>query len=118
MIGDNIQLALQDSFVAEPFADMAHVALEVKVGVAQLYPCIVDGHLAVGIIEVDRRYIHRLRQPFGQVEFAVFEFDYQPRVPLQQDVLLAGFVSCCGFQIQFAGLGGQFLSHVCIESVR
>ena len=37
----------------EPFADLAHVAFEVQIGVTQLDTTVVDGHLAVRVLELD-----------------------------------------------------------------
>ena len=115
MVGDNIQLTFQDRLVAEPFTDITNITLEVQIAVTQLNPGVSNLHLAVRITELDRRDHHCFRQPLRYIEFAVLEVHFQPRVPLQQDILFSGFVPRSGFQIQFTGLGSQLLSHPGIE---
>ena len=83
MIGHDIQFAFQDILMSEPFADMPYVTFEVQVGVAQLDTTVVNRHLAVAVLELDRRDINGLRQTFRDIQHTVLEVDLQARIPLE-----------------------------------
>ena len=62
---------------------MPYVTFEVEVGVAQLDTTVVDRHLAVGVLELDRRDINGLRQTFRDIQDTVLEVDLQAGVPFE-----------------------------------
>ena len=87
MVGNDIQFADEDIFVAEPFTDITHIAFEVQIRVAEFDARVVNRHFPIGVTELNRRNIDGLRQFLGHFQLAVLHVQFQPRVPFEQGVL-------------------------------
>ena len=98
MVGDDIELAFKNRFMAEPLADIPHIAFEIQVRITQFDACVGDIHLAIRVLEVNRRDIDGFRQTLRHVQFSILEIDLQPRIPLEQFVFALAVIASGGFE--------------------
>ena len=86
--------------MAKPFAYVAHTTGEVEIRVTQFDTGVINGHLAVGITELNGRNMYRFGQALRDVHFTGLEVDFQSRVPLEKYVLFSCFVPRSHFERQ------------------